>query len=542
TRMALPEVMIGITPGWGGARRMPGLIGPAAALDLMLTGRGIDGRRAKKLGLVDALTPRRHFENAARRILGAPPPVHAPGLAAAAGDWPGVRALVARLSAKKVAERVRRDQYPAPYAIIDLWKDFGGDPRNIPPGHPASTPSLFAHPTTRNLVRIFKLQDRLKDFGKTWEGEAVRHLHVIGAGAMGGDIAAWAAYRGVNVTLQDLAPERIAPAVKRAAELYAKRLKRPHLVQAAMDRLVPDVAGNGIARADVVIEAIIENAEVKRKLFAQVEPRMKPGAVLASNTSSIPLQELAGALARPERLVGLHFFNPVAQMMLVEVVEGPRTSPSTMAVGQAFARQIEKLPLPCKSAPGFLVNRVLSPYLNEAMIMLDEGIPAETLDAAAKDFGMPMGPIELADMVGLDICWAVGQELAKPGAIVPKRLQENVEAKRFGKKTGRGFYTWVKGKPRRKSGGPGRADLKALADRMVAPALNEAVACVRERIVADADLCDAGVIFGTGFAPHLGGPISAIHARGKDAWLAIMADLERAHGPRFHPDPGWASL
>jgi len=425
TRMALPEVMIGITPGWGGARRMPKLVVPAAALDLMLTGRGVDARRAKKLGLADAVTPRRHFDNAARGILEAPPPAHAPGLAAAAGDWPGIRGLVARMSAKKVARRVRRDQYPAPYAIIDLWERFGGDPRNIPPDHPASTASLFAHPTTRNLVRIFKLQERLKAFGKG-DGESIRHLHVIGAGAMGGDIAAWAAYRGVNVTLQDLAPERIAPAVKRAAELYRKRLKQPHLVQAAMDRLVPDVAGNGIARADVVIEAIVENAEVKRKLFAQVEPRMKPGAVLASNTSSIPLQELAGVLARPDRLVGLHFFNPVAQMMLVEVVEGPRTSPSTMAVGQAFARQIEKLPLPCKSAPGFLVNRVLSPYLNEAMIMLDEGIPAETLDAAAKDFGMPMGPIELADMVGLDICWAVGQELAKPGAIVPKRLQANV--------------------------------------------------------------------------------------------------------------------
>jgi 3-hydroxyacyl-CoA dehydrogenase/enoyl-CoA hydratase/3-hydroxybutyryl-CoA epimerase len=297
-----------------------------------------------------------------------------------------------------------------------------------------------------------------------------------------------------------------------------------------------------VAKADLVIEAIVENAEVKRKLFAQVEPRMKREAILATNTSSIPLQELVGALARPERLVGLHFFNPVAQMMLVEVVQGPQTSAATMQAGQAFARQIDKLPLPCKSAPGFLVNRVLSPYLNEAMLMLDEGIPAETLDAAAKDFGMPMGPIELADMVGLDICWAVGQELAKPGAIIPKQLQANVEAKRFGKKTGQGFYTWVKGKPRKKGGGPGTVDLKALADRMVLPALNEAVACVREKIVADADLCDAGVIFGTGFAPHRGGPIATIRARGKDEWLRIMGELKAAHGPRFEPDSGWQSI
>jgi 3-hydroxyacyl-CoA dehydrogenase/enoyl-CoA hydratase/3-hydroxybutyryl-CoA epimerase len=550
TRMALPEVMIGITPGWGGARRLPALIGPVAALDLMLTGRGVDARRAKKLGLVDAVTPRRHFENAGRRFLLERPPVHSAGLPAAAGDWPFVRPLVARMSEKKVAERVRRDHYPAPYAIIETWKDFGGDPRNIPADHPASTASLFAHPTTRNLVRIFKLQERLKAFGKTassprpspnGEGETVRRLHVIGAGAMGGDIAAWAAFKGITVTLQDLAPERIAPAVKRAAELYRKRLRQPHLARAAMDRLIPDVAGDGIAKADLVIEAIVENAEVKRKLYAEVEPRMKPGAVLASNTSSIPLQELAGALARPERFVGLHFFNPVAQMMLVEVVRGPQTSDETMALAQAFTRQVDKLPLPCESAPGFLVNRVLTPYLHEAMLMLDEGIAPETIDAAAKDFGMPMGPIELADLVGLDVGWAVGQVLAKPGAVVPRKLQDNVEAKRFGKKTGQGFYTWVNGKPR-KGQADSTADLDALADRMVAPALNEAVACVREGIVADADLCDAGMIFGTGFAPHRGGPMQTIRERGKDEWLRVLAELERRHGARFAPDPGWASL
>jgi 3-hydroxyacyl-CoA dehydrogenase/enoyl-CoA hydratase/3-hydroxybutyryl-CoA epimerase len=268
---------------------------------------------------------------------------------------------------------------------------------------------------------------------------------------------------------------------------------------------------------------------------------MKPDAILASNTSSIPLQELSSVLARPERLVGLHFFNPVAQMMLVEIVESPQTAPEVMAAGQAFARQIDKLPLPCKSAPGFLVNRVLTPYLTEAMIMLDEGIPGPTLDAAAKDFGMPMGPIELADMVGLDICWAVGQELAKPGTPIPKQLQANIESKRFGKKTGQGFYTWVKGKPQ-KSGGPGTLDLKPLAERMVVRALNEAVACVRERIVADADLCDAGVVFGTGFAPHRGGPISTIRARGKQEWLRIMAELKAQHGLRFEPDSGWDSI
>src|SRR5260221_5976480 len=541
TRMALPEVMLGIVPGWGGARRLPALIGAAPALDLMLTGRGVDARRAKKLGLVDAVTPRRHFENAARPVLPNPPPRAHPKLAAAITDWPGIRNVVAKMSAKKVAERVRRDQYPAPYAIIDLWKDFGGDVRNVPREHPASTASLFFHPTTRNLIRIFTLQERLKSFGKGGAAD-IRHLHVVGAGAMGGDIAAWSAMRGLTVTLQDLSPERIAPAMKRAAELFGKRLRQPHLVQAAMDRLIPDVAGNGAARADLVIEAIVENAEVKRKLFAQIEPRMKDGAILASNTSSIPLQELTGVLKHPERLVGLHFFNPVAQMMLVEIVEGPETSAAVMQGGQAFARQIDKLPLPCKSAPGFLVNRVLSPYLLEAMLMVDEGIPAETLDAAAKDFGMPMGPIELSDMVGLDIGWAVGQELAKPGTPIPKKLQANIEAKNFGKKTGQGFYKWVKGKPVKMNAGTGTVDLKALADRMVLPALNEAVACLRERIVADADLIDAGMIFGTGFAPNRGGPMETIRERGKQEWLRIIAQLNAQHGARFEADSGWEAI
>jgi 3-hydroxyacyl-CoA dehydrogenase / enoyl-CoA hydratase / 3-hydroxybutyryl-CoA epimerase len=542
TKMGLPEVMIGIVPGWGGAKRMQKLIGAAAALDLMLTGRSIDGRRAKKLGLVDAATPRRHFENAARKFLLEKPPRQVPGLMAAATDWPFVRDLVAKMSAKKVAERARREHYPAPYAIIDLWKDFGGDVRRVPPDHPGSMRSLFFHPTTKNLIRIFLLQDRLKAFGKE-SAAKISHLHVIGAGAMGGDIAAWAALRGLTVTLQDLAPERIAPAIKRAAALFKKRLKQPHLIQAAMDRLVPDVHGLGVPRADIVLEAIVENAEIKRKLFAGVEPRMKPGAILASNTSSIPLQELSSVLQRPERLVGLHFFNPVAQMMLVEIVEGPQTSPEVMQAGMAFTRQIDKLPLPCKSAPGFLVNRVLSPYLGEAMLMVDEGIAPATIDAAAKDFGMPMGPIELADMVGLDIGWAVGQELAahRPGAKIPEALRAHVEAKRLGKKTGQGFYTWVDGKAQK--GEPdANADLKALADRMVLPALNEAVACVREKIVADADLCDAGVIFGTGFAPHRGGPIEAIRARGKGEWLAVMEQLRAVHGERFAPDPGWQDL
>lgn len=539
TRMALPEVMIGIVPGWGGAKRMPKLIGAAQALDLMLTGRGVDGRRAAKMGLVDVVTPRRHFANAARMLMLKPPTPQQPAFKDAITNWPVVRGFIASASRKQVARKARKDHYPAPYAIIDLWENFEGDPRKMPQDHPYSISGIFRHPTTANLVRIFKLQDRMKSLGAG--AVDIWHVHVVGAGVMGGDIAAWCALRGFHVTLQDLDHKRIAPAIKRAAELYKRKLKQPHLIQAAMDRLVPDVKGDGVSHCDLVIEAIVENVDIKRKVYAQIEPRLKPTAILATNTSSIPLQELSAGLARPERLVGIHFFNPVAQMMLVEIVQGPQTSAEVMQAAQAFVKKIDKLPLPVKSAPGFLVNRILTPYMTEAQIMLEEGVPAETIDAAAREFGMPMGPIELADTVGLDVGLAVGRELARPGWPEPKKIQALVAAGKLGKKTGEGFYKWVNGRPQ-KANGSGTVDLAPLWMRMTLPAVNEAVACVREGIVADVDLCDAGVIFGTGFAPHRGGPINYLRAAGKDALLAQMSELAQKHGARFAPDAGWQTL
>lgn len=539
TKMALPEVMLGIVPGWGGIIRMPKLIGAGQALDLMLTGRSVNGKTAKRMGLVDVLSQRRHFMNAAVSLLMKPPALHQPALKDAVTNWPVVRGIVANMSRKKVAAKARKDHYPAPYAIIDLWENYGGDPRLVPEDAESSTKKLFAHPTAANLIRIFKLQDRLKALGAGESG--IAHVHVIGAGVMGGDIAAWCAMRGLTVTLQDLDHTRVAPAIKRAAEMYKKRLKEPHLVQAALDRLMPDVRGDGVAHCDLVIEAIVENADIKKKVYAEIEPRLKQGAILATNTSSIPLQELSGALAVPERLVGIHFFNPVAQMMLVEIVQGPQTAPDVMQRAQAFVKKIDKLPVPVKSAPGFLVNRILTPYMNEAQLMLEEGIPAETIDAAAKEFGMPMGPIELADVVGLDVGVAVGKELYKEGNPQPKKILELVEAKKLGKKSGEGFYKWVNGKPQ-KTHGSGTIDLHPLWMRMTLPAVNEAVACVREGIVADADLCDAGVIFGTGFAPHRGGPINYLRSADKGLLLQEMKLLAQKHGARFEPDAGWATI
>ena len=501
TRLAFPEVMLGIWPMWHGLQWLPKLIGPAAALDLILTGRAVDAKRAKRLGLVTEAVPLRILENTARIVtLEAKPPRELPLVQKLMLSF---RGLVASQARKQVAKRARREHYPAPYAILDAWVKYDGDPFKAANDPSCSAQALFEHPTTRNLIRVFFLQERLKQQGKASDLEA-KHVHVVGAGVMGGDIAAVCAMRGLTVTLQDTSAERLAPAMKRAAELFEKRLREPLRVRDALDRLIPDVSGSGAARADVIIEAIFENLEAKRQLFAKLETAAKPGAILASNTSSLKLADIATALKEPSRLVGIHFFNPVPQMMLVEVVSGARTDVALAKNAAAFVRQVDKLPLPVKDSPGFLVNRVLGPYLQNAFRLLDQGTTAETIDAAMEAFGMPMGPMELADTVGLDICLAAGKELAKPGAEAPRILVEKVAAKQLGKKTGQGIYRYENGRAVKGAADPVTPEL---TQTLIAPYLDEAQAVLKEGIVADADLIDAGLIFGTGFAPFRGGPL-----------------------------------
>jgi len=497
TKMALPEVMLGIFPGWGGMLRLPQRVGPAAALDMMLTGKGIDAKRAKKMGLADDCVPPRVMEMAARQLLLSKQPRRPLPFVQKllAGPLKGVVANGAR---KQVAKKARPEHYPAPYAIIDLWQQHAGNALAAP----QVVDRIIASPTAKNLLRVFRLQERLKGFGKDSEFVA-QHVHVIGAGVMGGDIAAWCALRGLTVTLQDQSLERIAPAIKRANTLFKKKLREPLKARAAFDRLIPDPAGAGVGRADVVIEAIFENVEAKHALFKSLEPRMKPGAILASNTSSLKLEDLRTVLARPERLVGIHFFNPVAMMPLVEVVEAAGADPSAVRAACAFVKQIDKLPLPVKSAPGFLVNAVLAPYMLAAMRAVDEGVAPETVDEAMLAFGMPMGPIELADTVGLDIAMAAGKQLAD-GAVAPRCLTQRVEQGQLGKKSGQGFYTWTQGKPQK---GSAAAAPAGLAEKLVQPLIERTQALVADNIVADAELADAGVIFGTGFAPFTGGPL-----------------------------------
>jgi 3-hydroxyacyl-CoA dehydrogenase / enoyl-CoA hydratase / 3-hydroxybutyryl-CoA epimerase len=503
TRLGLPEVMLGILPGWGGVKRLPQLIGAPAAMDFLLTGKTADAKKAKKLGMVDEAVPPRIMWNTAIGVLKALPPPRKLPFAQNLLTNGFLRGYVANQARKQVAKRARPEHYPSPYAIIDLWQKYNGDVHKPQASESCSVRTLISHPTAMNLIRVFGLREKLKAQAKGIDFTA-KHVHVIGAGVMGGDIAAWCALRGIHVTLQDLDATRIALAIKRAADMYKKRLRDERRIRDAMDRLQPDTTGDGAMHADVIIEAIVENLSVKQKVFAELEAKARPDAILATNTSSIPLEQIATALKDPSRLVGIHFFNPVAQMMLVEIISGAQTNPDIAKKATAFVDQIDKLPLACKSAPGFWVNRILAPYLGEAMRCLDEGIAPETIDEAALAFGMPMGPIELADVVGLDVCAAVGQTVT-PEAKAPQKLQALLDAKSFGKKTGKGFYVWVNGKAQKSSAGSVPA---GLTDRLIKPMLQEATKARAEGVVNDDDLADAGAIFGCGFAPFRGGPLN----------------------------------
>ena len=536
--LGLPEVLLGIHPGFGGTVRAVRLIGVRPALDLMLKGKPYKGSRALAAGLIDELVPPSELlERAKARLLRSPPKATAPFVDKLL-NLGAARPFIARQAASSLRHSVRRDQYPAPYAILDLWQRYGAAGAESYEAEARSISDLMCTPTSRNLVRVFLLQDRLKSLGGKSPAE-FRHVHVVGAGVMGGDIAAWSAFRGMTVTLQDRSAELIQPAMDRAKAFFDKRLKDPAAAAAAFARLRMDVNGDGVGDADVVIEAIFENADAKRALYAELEPKLKPNAILATNTSSIEIETLSQGLKDPSRLVGIHFFNPVAQMQLVEIVRGTGTQPQAVQNALQFTRKLDKLPLPCKSAPGFVVNRILTPYVNEALFALESGIPAAVIDRAGKAFGMPMGPIELTDVVGLDVSLHVGRVLA--GALqrrVPEILIKRVEQKKLGRKSGEGFYVWRDGKPVK----PESAQFAMpadLTDRLILPMLNEAVACLREGVIEDADLLDAGAIFATGFAPFRGGPLHYARERGIADVTARLEELARRYGERFRPDPGW---
>ncbi|MGA7808626.1 3-hydroxyacyl-CoA dehydrogenase NAD-binding domain-containing protein [Bradyrhizobium sp.] len=544
-RFGFPEVMLGLHPGLGGTARLTRLVNPTQAMTLMLTGRTVDARRAKSLGLVDAVTQERHVRNAVKDAVFGRLKRAQPGLLNTLLNSAPARGFLASRMRREADKAAPHEHYPAPYALIDLWDQHGGDKAAMLAAEKTSFARLMVTPTAQNLIRVFFLRERMKKLAGS--GNKISRVHVIGAGAMGGDIAAWCANEGLHVTLADMKAEPIAGAIRRAADLFGKIIRKPTEVRDALDRLVPDIDGEGARNADLIIEAVPEKLELKQTIYGSIEPKMKDGAILATNTSSIPLQDLRTTLQKPERLLGLHFFNPVSRLQLVEVVSHDGTDAERLKEALAFVGAIDRLPLPVKSSPGFLVNRALTPYMLEAMVMLDDKIDKHTIDAAAEKFGMPMGPIELADQVGLDICLDVGDMLrSKFGDLLPPTpawLRHMVAKGELGRKSGKGFYTWRDGKADKTPASPqGTPPTDEMIDRLILPMSNVCVACLREGIVDNADVIDGAMIFGTGYAPFRGGPLNYARTRGVDHVVSALRAMAAKFGDRFAPDAGWESF
>jgi 3-hydroxyacyl-CoA dehydrogenase/enoyl-CoA hydratase/3-hydroxybutyryl-CoA epimerase len=506
TRVGFPEVRLGIFPGFNGTARAIRQAGALNAMPAMLSGSMIRASAARGMGLIDELvaSPANLAWSARKAINQKRRSKPMGGWKNLARHWPARNLLVSKMRAE-TAKKVREDHYPAPFRLIDLFEQNGGDLDAMKAAETRAFAPLMVSDTARNLRRVFKLSEMLKAQAPKDISFKPQRVHVIGAGVMGADIAGWCVAQGMEVTLQDLSADQIAKGIGAQSKLFSRRFRTKPLRDAAKARLIADPHGEGLARADVVIEAIVERLEVKQSLFKSLEGKLKLGAVMATNTSSIMIEDIAAALNDPGRLIGIHFFNPVAQMPLVEIIRGAQSREDEVRKGCAFVTAIDKFPLIVKSSPGFLVNRVLAPYMMSAMQRLERGEAAELLDEAARTFGMPMGPIELADTVGLDVCAHVGRILGYQAE--GSRLERLVTAGKLGKKSGEGFYVWKDGKPVKTEKPYDKPLLERLGRELVEPLIQECEKCRDEGIVDNADLVDAGVIFGTGFAPFRGGPL-----------------------------------
>lgn len=510
TRFGLPEVKLGIHPGFGGTVRSIALLGVFKAMEVMLSGNAIPSQTALKMGLLDACVPEQQLHNVAVQTVLRTPPKRKPALhLRLLNHFAPARRWVARRLRQQAATHANPTHYPAPNALITLWEKYGDNPQAMYRAEAESVTQLVQGTTAQNLIRVFFLQNRLKALGNQTTFHP-QHVHVIGDGATGSEIAAWCAIQGLQVSLQDQNAETLARGITQAkAAIQQHYPQDANAAQTALDRLTPDARGTGIAKADVIIEAISEHLAAKQQLFQMLEQEAQAHALLATSTSSIPLEGIAEALHNPKRLVGLHFLHPIAQIALLEVVYAPQAYDATVVKqAAAFARCLDKLPLPVKSSPGFLINRVLMPYLLEGIRLQQQGIPAGVIDAAARNFGMAQGPLELADNIGLDICLQVIETLAKKHKLdLPLTLNYMTKAGKLGKKSGEGFYRYRHGKILQHESPTWHGNHALLQNKLVTPLINEAKACLAQGIVEDADVLDAGVIFGAGFAPFLGGPL-----------------------------------
>jgi 3-hydroxyacyl-CoA dehydrogenase/enoyl-CoA hydratase/3-hydroxybutyryl-CoA epimerase len=560
-RIGLPEVRLGILPGWGGSTRLPRRIGIAAALDLILTGKTISGRRAFKLGLADALLPDARFLDEVREFARA----HAdqPRPADSRPDFkelllernPLGRKIVFDQARKKTLEQTR-GQYPAPLTAIEVVRvGIEDGPEAGFDAEARAVSELAISPTAKNLLHVFRLTEEAKK-SPGLPGGAAREVHaaaVLGAGVMGGGIAQIVAQEAeIPVRLKDVDGKPLASGMAHAAQLFDRllrqhRIERPE-VRRKMALLLPTLTYSGFGRVDLVIEAVVEKLDVKQEVFAELATHVPEGAVLASNTSSLSVRAIGEKTPHPERVIGMHFFNPAHKMPLVEVVIPEGADPVAANTVFAFSRRLGKTPVLVKDTPGFLVNRLLMFYSTEALWLFDEGHRIEDIDRAMADWGMPMGPIALADEVGIDVAFKVAHILAEafPDRLpLPGWLDRAPKAGRLGTKSGLGFYRY-EGRER-KDPDPAiytllgvtprieNPDPSALADRMVLPMVNEAARCLAEKVVASPGDLDLALILGTGFPPFRGGLCRWADQQGLGQIVAALERLESAVGDRFRP-------
>lgn len=580
-RVGLPEVMLGLIPGMGGCVRLPRKVGLATALDLILTGKNLSGERAYKAGIIEAYLPQQNFEHsvfqwvkknlkalqAGQRLAREP---KLGGMGGAAGSLMEKTPVGRRVILSKAREGVLKQtkgHYPAPLEALKVVQDagiaYGGKLRGKAREKALAREAegfgrVAASEVSRNLIRLFFLTEGVKKSkglpsGATAEAKLVRHGAVLGAGVMGGGIAQLLADKGLPARMKDLNVQALSTGMQSAAQLFKKQVQRKRLTQRQllqkMNLISPVLDFSGFKSADVVVEAVIEKLDIKQKVFQELEQFVRDDCVIASNTSSLSITAMQSVMKRPERFVGMHFFNPVHRMPLIEVIRGEKTSDEAVATIFQFSKQIGKTPIVVKDAPGFLVNRLLVPYLNEAVYLLSEGAPIPELDQALLKFGMPMGPMELIDEVGVDVGEKVLHILhdAFGDRMLPAPLNNRlVTAGRLGKKNGKGMYLY-EGKRAKRQLDPGVYEIlgvtpkagsvseQEIIERCILPMINEAARCLDEKVVSSAAEVDLGMIMGTGFPPFRGGLLRYADRLGAHAIVERLKHYQERFGSRFEP-------